>query len=107
MCWMGSKVLEHAGFQGTSSLALDVLASVTSEYILNVGRTMRYMCDKYSLTMTPEEIILHTLFESGIPRVQDLGRYISDDVERCGAHLGDLEKKLVGAYREVVCRPSI
>ncbi|KAJ6469019.1 SAGA complex protein [Mycena vitilis] len=101
MRWMGSKVLEHAGFQGTSSLALDVLASVTSEYILNVGRTMRYMCDKYSHTMTPEEIILHTLFESGIPRVQDLERYISDDVERYGARLGDLEKKLVGAYREV------
>ncbi|KAJ6592683.1 hypothetical protein B0H19DRAFT_1245522 [Mycena capillaripes] len=101
MRWMGSKVLEHAGFQGTSNAALDVLASVTSEYLLNVGRTMRYLCDKYSQTMTPEETILHTLFESGISRVQDLERYISDDVERYGARLGDLEKKLVGAYREV------
>jgi transcriptional activator SPT7 len=34
--------------------------------------------------------------------VQDLERYISDDVERYGTRLGDLEKKLVGAYREVV-----
>ncbi|KAJ7469317.1 hypothetical protein B0H11DRAFT_1393341 [Mycena galericulata] len=101
MRWMGGKVLEHAGFQGTSKVALDVLASVTSEYLLNVGRTIRYLCDKYSQTMTPEEIILHTLFESGISRVQDLERYISDDVERYGARLGDLEKKLVGAYREV------
>ncbi|KAJ6579927.1 hypothetical protein DFH09DRAFT_979251 [Mycena vulgaris] len=101
MRWMGGKVLEHAGFQGTSKVALDVLASVTSEYLLNVGRTIRYLCDKYSQTMTPEEIILHTLFESGISRVQDLERYISDDVERYGTRLGDLEKKLVGAYREV------
>ncbi|KAJ7184086.1 hypothetical protein C8R46DRAFT_1208327 [Mycena filopes] len=101
MRWMGGKVLEHAGFQGTSTIALDVLASVTSEYLLNVGRTIRYLCDKYSQTMTSEEIILHTLFESGISRVQDLERYISDDVERYGARLGDLEKKLVGAYREV------
>ncbi|KAJ7262324.1 hypothetical protein B0H12DRAFT_1321935 [Mycena haematopus] len=101
MRWMGSKVLEHAGFQGTSSAALDVVASVTSEYLLNVGRTIRYLCDKYSQTMTPEEIILHTLFESGIARVQDLERYISDDVERYGTRLNDLEKKLVGAYREV------
>ncbi|KAJ7776048.1 hypothetical protein DFH07DRAFT_74082 [Mycena maculata] len=101
MRWMGGKVLEHAGFQGTSQRALDVLASVTSEYLLNVGRTMRYLCDKYSRTMTPEELILHTLFESGIARPQDLERYISDDVERYGARLGDLEKKLVGAYREV------
>lgn len=52
-----------------------------------------------------QEIILHTLFESGISRVQDVERYISDDVERHGTRLGDLEKKLVGAYREVV-RPS-
>ncbi|KAJ7623356.1 hypothetical protein FB45DRAFT_797436 [Roridomyces roridus] len=101
MQWMGSKVLEHAGFQGTSKVALDILASVTSEYLLNVGRTLRYLCDKYSQTMSAEEIILHTLFESGISRVQDLERYISDDVERYGARLGDLEKKLVGAYREV------
>ncbi|KAJ7104234.1 SAGA complex protein [Mycena belliarum] len=101
MRWMSSKVLEHAGFQGTSKVALDILASVTSEYLLNVGRTIRYLCDKYSHTMTAEEIILHTLFESGISRVQDLERYISDDVERYGARLGDLEKKLVGAYREV------
>ncbi|KAJ6499450.1 hypothetical protein C8R45DRAFT_1211212 [Mycena sanguinolenta] len=99
--WMGSKVLEHAGFQGTSNVALDVVASVTSEYLLNVGRTIRYLCDKYSQTMTPEEIILHTLFESGISRVQDLERYISDDVERYGTRLNDLEKKLVGAYRDV------
>jgi hypothetical protein len=33
---------------------LDVLASVTSEYLLNVGRTIRYLSDKYSQTMTPE-----------------------------------------------------
>ncbi|KAF8873938.1 hypothetical protein BD779DRAFT_1568335 [Infundibulicybe gibba] len=98
--WMGGKVLEHAGFQGTSKVALDVLAGVTSEYLLNVGRTIRFLADKYSNTMTAEEIILHTLFESGASRIQDLERYIRDDVERYGARLGDLEKKLVSAYRE-------
>ncbi|KAJ3477377.1 hypothetical protein NLJ89_g12420 [Agrocybe chaxingu] len=50
--------------------------------------------------MTPEEIILHTLFESGTSKIQDLERYISDDIERYGTRLGELEKKLVGAYRE-------
>ncbi|KII95476.1 hypothetical protein PLICRDRAFT_150218 [Plicaturopsis crispa FD-325 SS-3] len=99
--WMGGKVLEHAGFQGTSKVALDVLTSVTSEYFLNVGRTIRYLCDKYSNQMSAEEIILHTLFESGTTKIQDLERYIKDDVIRYGSRLGDLEKKLVGAYREV------
>ncbi|KAJ7066452.1 SAGA complex protein [Mycena amicta] len=98
MRWTGSKLLEHSGFQGTSKAALDVLASVTSEYLLNVGRTMRYLTDKYAKTMTPEEIILHTLFESGVSHVHELERYIRDEVERHGSRLGDMEKKLVGAY---------
>ncbi|KAG2158647.1 uncharacterized protein EDB93DRAFT_1245881 [Suillus bovinus] len=98
--WMNRKVLEHEGFQGTSGAALDVLVGVTSEYFLNVGRTLRFMCDKYAKSMTSEEIILHTLFESGVTRIQDLERYIKDDVVRHGSRLVDLEKKLVGAYRE-------
>ncbi|KAF7309930.1 SAGA complex protein [Mycena indigotica] len=102
MRWMGSKILEHSGFQGTSQVALDVLASVTSEYLLNVGRTMRYLTDKYAKTMTAEEIILHTLFESGVSRVQELERYVRDDVERHGSRLSDLEKKLDSAYSEVI-----
>ena len=39
---------------GTSKVALDVLAGVTSEYLLNVGRTLRFLCDKYSNSMTAE-----------------------------------------------------
>ncbi|KAF8584316.1 hypothetical protein K439DRAFT_1633690 [Ramaria rubella] len=99
--WMGSKVLQHAGFQGSSTTALSVLTSVTSEYLQNVGRTIRFLCDKYSNTMTSEEIILHTLFEGGTTEIQDLERYIKDDVVRYGGRLGDLEKKLVGAYRDM------
>jgi transcriptional activator SPT7 len=49
-----------------------------------------------------QEIILHTLFESGISQVQELEKYVSDDIERYGGRLLELEKKLVGAYRESV-----
>jgi hypothetical protein len=68
--WMSGKVLEHAGFQGllltsgvhheaenitgTSKVALDVLSSVASEYLLNVGRTMRFLCDMFGQKMSPE-----------------------------------------------------
>ncbi|KAJ3748436.1 SAGA complex protein [Lentinula detonsa] len=99
--WMNGKVLEHAGFQGTSRAALDVLSGVASEYLLNVGRTIKFLSDKFARTMSSEEIILHTLFESGISEIQDLDRYVADDIERYGSRLADLEKKLVGAYREV------
>ncbi|THH20490.1 hypothetical protein EW146_g882 [Bondarzewia mesenterica] len=98
--WMNRKVLEHVGFQGSSSIALDVLSSIASEYLMNVGRTFRFYIDKYSNSMTTEEIILHTLFESGTSRIQDMERYINDDVIRHGNRLNDLEKKLVNAYQE-------
>ncbi|KAI6168663.1 hypothetical protein EDD17DRAFT_1529032 [Pisolithus thermaeus] len=98
--WMNRKVLEHVGFQGASSGALDVLTGVASEFFLNLGRTLRFLCDKYAHTMTSEEIILHALFESGITRIQDLERYIKDDIVRHGMRLAELEKKLENAYRE-------
>lgn len=104
---------------GTAKSALDVLGGVASEYLLNVGRTIKLLSDKFANKMTPEvsiplfrnvylilipcqEIILHTLFESGTTKIQNLERYIKDDVVRYGSRLGDLEKKLVGAYREAV-----
>ncbi|EPQ55264.1 hypothetical protein GLOTRDRAFT_138865 [Gloeophyllum trabeum ATCC 11539] len=103
--WAGKKILEHAGFQGTSKAALDVLAGVTSEYFMNVGRTLRFLCDRYSGSMTAEEIMLHTLFESGTTKIQDLERYIKDDVIRYGSRLGELEKKLVTAYTDAADEP--
>ena len=35
-------------------MALDVLADVTSQYLLNVGRTIRFLSDKFGKAMTPE-----------------------------------------------------
>lgn len=98
--WMNRKVLEHVGFQGASGGALEVLTAVASEFLLNLGRTLRFLCDKYAHTMTSEELILHALFESGITRIQDLERYIKDDIVRYGMRLAELEKKLENAYRE-------
>ncbi|EIN06408.1 hypothetical protein PUNSTDRAFT_89966 [Punctularia strigosozonata HHB-11173 SS5] len=98
--WMSGKVLEHVGFQGTSKVALSVISSVASEYLFNVGRTIRYLSDKYSHRMSAEEIILHTLFESGTNRVQDLERYITDDIVRHGTRMSELEKRLESAYAE-------
>jgi transcriptional activator SPT7 len=73
MQWTNTKILEHVGFQGTffffwrcrlvlftlffsgaSQVALDVMAGVMAEYISNVGRTIKYLCDQRPTTMTPE-----------------------------------------------------
>lgn len=62
---------------------------------------MRFLSDKYARSMSGEEIILHTLFESGITQTSALERYITDDVIRYGGRLSELERKLESAYREV------
>lgn len=54
MHWMNRKVLEHEGFQGSSKVALDVLSGIASEFLMGVGRTMRFYLDRYSGSMTSE-----------------------------------------------------
>ncbi|KAI0686712.1 hypothetical protein BC835DRAFT_1379004 [Cytidiella melzeri] len=98
--WMSSKVLQHAGFQGTSKLALEVMVGIASDYLNSLGHTMRFLCDKYANKMSAEEIILHALFDSGTTRVNELERYVKDDILRNGSRLADLEKKLLNAYEE-------
>jgi len=35
-------------------VSLDVISGILAEYISNVGRTIKFMSDKYGGTMTPE-----------------------------------------------------
>jgi len=60
--WATEKILEHIGFQGTSKVARDVLAGVTAEYFSNVGRTIRFLTDKFGKTMTPEVCLSNISF---------------------------------------------
>ncbi|KAG8948806.1 Transcriptional activator spt7 [Tulasnella sp. 424] len=101
----GSMLLEHAGFEGASKAALNVLTAAAADYMMNLGKTLHLYTDKYGQQMTPEEILLHTLFENGTMEVQELERYIKEDVERYGNKITELEKKLSQAYREVELGP--
>ncbi|KAI0301716.1 hypothetical protein B0F90DRAFT_1717263 [Multifurca ochricompacta] len=107
MQWVNRKILEHVGFQGSSQLALDVVSGITVEYLSNLGRTFRFYLDKYSNTLTAEEIILHSLLESGASRIQGLERYITDDVIRHGNRLNELEKKITNVYQEFTSTEAI
>ncbi|CUA66995.1 Transcriptional activator spt7 [Schizosaccharomyces pombe 972h-] [Rhizoctonia solani] len=97
---VSTTVLQHAGFEGSSQAALGVLQHVVADYLENVGRSFRFMVDTFGKTMSNEQIVLHALAEHGISEVQELERYIKDDVERYGTRLQDLERKLTHAYDE-------
>jgi len=77
------------------------------EYLSNVGRTFRFYLDKYSNIMTSEEIILHSLFESGVSRIAALDKYISDDIRRHGNRLSELEKKITNVYQEFTATEAL
>jgi len=62
---------------------------------------------KIVYSLCPQEIILHSLFESGVSRIQGLEKYITDDVERHGKRLGELEKKITNVYQEFTSSDAI
>jgi transcriptional activator SPT7 len=101
-------------------MALDMLAAVASEYLLNVGRKIWFLFNKFGETMTPEvgtmvsyvnldadiggiENNITYAIQEWFSKVQDLEWYIFDNIECYGLRLGKLEKKIVGAYQETVC----
>lgn len=104
---------------GASKSAMDTLSCLAEDYLYNVGRTLKFMCDQYGKSMTTEvyaflislcmqmaytnaqEIVMHTLFESGVSKIQDLEGYIQDDIIRYGTRLEDLDRKMVIGYADV------
>lgn len=108
---VSNRVLCHTGFDGAfhfpgvmrgadqlppgaSATAVNVLAHVAAEYIMNLGRTMRFYVDRYGSQMSTEQILLHVMGENGVPAPSFLEDYVSEDIDRYGVKLEDLHLKL-------------
>lgn len=100
MSYNAQTVLAHQGFEGCHRVAADVMTDVMGEFLMNMGRILRIYTDRYANKMSPEELILHTLQESGGLDVLGLENYVRNDVERYGSKMGDLLRKLRQSYRE-------
>ena len=98
--WNAQSLLAHHGFEGAHRAAADVLTNVMAEFLMNMGRTLRIYADRYARKMSAEEMILHSLLESGNTDVSGLESYIRDHVERYGAKMSDLLRKLRQSYRD-------
>lgn len=93
-------MLAHQGFEGGHRGAVDTLTDALGEFFGNMGRMLRIYSDRYATSMSAEEMVLHTLQESGGADVQSLENYIKNDVERYGSKMSDLLRKLRSSYRE-------
>lgn len=94
------RVLGHAGFDGSSAMALGVLAHVATEYMLNLGRTLRFYQDRFGARMAPAEVLLHALAENGVPGPQALRDYVQEDIEDYGTQLRAMQGRLERAREE-------
>ncbi|KAL7424033.1 Transcriptional activator spt7 [Cryptotrichosporon argae] len=100
-------LLAHAGFEGANETALDTFTRVAVNHLRNLGQTMRLLIDSFSNDMDAEDIVLHTLHETGHVQTADLEAHIKDDIERDSAKIADIERKVRTAYKDMLAGPVI
>lgn len=91
-----------------------MITHVTAEYMMNLGRTLKFYADRQGDKMSSEvgiffhdsllrlltlciglqEILLHVLKENGIPSPNTLRDFVDEDIDRYGAGLTSLKAKL-------------
>ncbi|KAH7154939.1 SAGA complex protein [Dactylonectria estremocensis] len=101
-----AKILYTSGFEELQPSAIDTFTGVAADYFQKLIRTFNVynesekkaalsMVDgpKFQPRYTPEEVILHTLDESGTDITQ-LELYANDDIDRLGSKLGGLHERM-------------
>ncbi|KAJ3098630.1 Transcriptional activator spt7 [Phlyctochytrium planicorne] len=97
-----SKLLAHAGFDSASQSALGIITGIGAQYLHNLGKTLRLYIDKYKATVPPEKILDLSLKSNGVDIPDKLNVYLRFDVERYGAKLYDLRRRLEAAYKQLL-----
>lgn len=100
--WRALRLVLSFASLGAQRGAADVIADVAGEYLMNLGRLLRSYSDRFSGEMTVEELILHTLHESGGIDVRSLETYVADDVVRYGHKMSELLRKLRTSYKDTL-----
>ncbi|KJZ76793.1 hypothetical protein HIM_03670 [Hirsutella minnesotensis 3608] len=100
-----AKILYLTGFEELQPSAIDTMTGIAADYFQSICRTFNIYCQTEKMTVqtsdgpqlrsrfTPEEVILHTLEESGHD-VASLDLYTKDEVDRLGSKLGALHERM-------------
>lgn len=75
-----SYILYQAGFEDFQSQALECFAEIAGEFLQTVGKVMKEYNESHQL-LTEEEKLRHTLFEVGIPSLNDLEDYVVEEID--------------------------
>lgn len=111
------KILYHTGFEELQPSAVDTLTCLASDYFQKLIKTFNVYREAEKRTVqvggevqmqprfTPEEVILHTLEESGTD-LTSLETYAEDDIDRLSSKLGGLHER-TKAHLTDLLRPAL
>lgn len=100
-----TKILYHAGFEETQPSAMDALTGIVEDYFQKLVRTFGVYQDAEKKAVqtpqgvqvqprfTPEEVVLHTLEESG-HNVESLDTYLKEDLDRHSTKISTLHDRM-------------
>lgn len=115
-----AKIFYHAGFEELQPSALDVATDMAGDYFAKLIRTFNVYreAEKKDATgkwaergaqcqprFSQEEVILHTLNESG-HTLEELEGYAKDDVDRLGSKLGVIHERMKSHLADLL-RPAL
>lgn len=111
------KILYHTGFEELQPSAVDTLTGLAADYFQKLIKTFNVYREAEKKTVqaggevslqprfTPEEVILHTLEESGTD-LTSLETYAEDDIDRLSSKLGGLHER-TKAHLTDLLRPAL
>ncbi|CAK7272858.1 Transcriptional activator spt7 [Sporothrix epigloea] len=103
-----AKVFFHAGFEELQPSALDSVTDIAADYFTKLCRTFNVYNEaekkeavgvwanqgaRFQPRYTPEEVVLHTLYENGHD-IDSLESYAREDVERLGTKLSGMHERM-------------
>ncbi|KAF4986789.1 hypothetical protein FDECE_15767, partial [Fusarium decemcellulare] len=101
-----AKILYHTGFEELQPSAIDTFTGVAADYFQKLIQTFNSYNEsekkaapstaegsKFQPRYTPEEVILHTLDESGHD-ISTLEAYAKDEIDRLSSKLGGLHERM-------------
>lgn len=111
------KILYHTGFEELQPSAVDTLTGIASDYFQKLIKTFNVYRESEKRTIqasgevqmqprfSPEEVVLHTLEESGTD-LTSLEMYAEDDIDRLASKLGGLHER-TKAHLTDLLRPAL
>lgn len=111
------KILYHTGFEELQPSAVDTITDVAADYFQKLCHTFSVYCEaekssvqtpqgtKLAPRFTPEEVILHTLDESGHDLIS-LNHYVTEDMDRLSSRLTGLHDRMATHLKDTL-RPAL